>query len=307
MLTFPKAGKVDGAGQGGRDLYYKAIFFFILSLQSDCSGYPRVKCRDWHFGFETSRFQNFCQIFEGFGFGFGKFGFGKKVSGFGFKKIWSRKKVSVSVSENLVSEKKSRFRFWKNLVSEKSLGFGFGKFGLGRKVSVSVSEKFGLGKKSRFRFRKIWYRKKSLGIGFGQNFVIVIQCLPHVVPKSLSDHWVILEWCLHGWNSMGSMLLLRTGAILHYQCHIMIVTGLTEELRLKSMVRWPAEKRCQVCPALWWTTNQISGCPGFCPGFSSEGDLPSFKFQSTYYPPPAKMLLLTLLSFRGRGWPTFST
>ena len=61
--------------------------------------------RDWHFGFETSRFRNFCQIFEGFGFGFGKFGFGKKVSvsvskkfGLGkksrsrFRKIWSRKR-----------------------------------------------------------------------------------------------------------------------------------------------------------------------------------------------------------------------
>ena len=123
----------------------------------------KMTARDWHFGFETSRFQNFCQIFEGFGFGFGKFGFGKKVSvskkfglgkksrfrfrkiwfwkksiGFGFKKIWSRKKVSVSVSENLVSEKKSRFRFRKNLVSEKSLGLGFGKFGLGKeKIQIT--------------------------------------------------------------------------------------------------------------------------------------------------------------------------
>ena len=64
--------------------------------------------RDWHFGFETSRFRNFCQIFEGFGFGFGKFGLGKKV---------------------LVSE---------NLVLEKSICIGFRKFGPGKKVSVSV-------------------------------------------------------------------------------------------------------------------------------------------------------------------------
>ena len=87
-----------------------------------------------------SRSQDFCQIFDDFGFCFEKFGIGKKVS--------------VSVSENLVSEKKSRFRF-QNFWSRK-------------KVSVLVSEKFGIGKKSRYRFRKIWYRKKSLGIGFGK-------------------------------------------------------------------------------------------------------------------------------------------
>ena len=50
-----------------------------------------------------SRLRDFCQIFEGFGFG--QFGLGKKVS---------RKRVSVS--ENLVAEKKSRYRcrskFW---------------------------------------------------------------------------------------------------------------------------------------------------------------------------------------------------
>ena len=50
-----------------------------------------------------SRSRDFCQIFEGFGFGFEKFGLGKKVS--------------VSVSENLVSEK----------------SFGFEKFGLEKK------------------------------------------------------------------------------------------------------------------------------------------------------------------------------
>ena len=33
MLTFPKEGKVDGAGQGGRDFYYKPFFslFFLFS------------------------------------------------------------------------------------------------------------------------------------------------------------------------------------------------------------------------------------------------------------------------------------
>ena len=77
-----------------------------------------------------SRSRDFCQIFDDFGFGFKKFGIGKKVS--------------VSVSENLVWEKKSRYRFRKfgigkkvsvsvseNLVSEKSLGIGFGQnFGI---------------------------------------------------------------------------------------------------------------------------------------------------------------------------------
>ena len=88
--------------------------------------------RDWHFGFETSRFRDFCQCFEGFGFGFREFGIGKKVS--------------VSVSKDLVSKKKSQFRFCK-IWSRK-------------KVSVSVSENLVSEKKSRYRFRKIWYRKK---------------------------------------------------------------------------------------------------------------------------------------------------
>ena len=48
----------------------------------------------------------------------------EKSLGFGFRKFGIGKKVSVSVSENLVSEK--------------SLGIGFGKFGIGKKVSVSV-------------------------------------------------------------------------------------------------------------------------------------------------------------------------
>ena len=86
------------------------------------------KFSEFHFkDVEKSRFRSrsrdYCQIFEGFGFGFGK--------------IWYRKKVLVSVSENLVSEEK--YRFQKNLVSEKSLGFG--KFGIGKKVLVSVSIK----------------------------------------------------------------------------------------------------------------------------------------------------------------------
>ena len=70
-------------------------------LKLFCKG---VGVRDWHFSFETSRFRNFCQIFEGFGFDFGKFGLGKKSQfrfrkfGLGkkswFRKIWFRKKVS---------------------------------------------------------------------------------------------------------------------------------------------------------------------------------------------------------------------
>ena len=57
-----------------------------------------------------SRSRDICQFLEGFNFGFGEFGLGKKYV-FWFQKIWSRKKVSVSVLENLVSEKKSRYRF----------------------------------------------------------------------------------------------------------------------------------------------------------------------------------------------------
>ena len=60
-----------------------------------------------------SRSRDICQFLEGFNFGFGEFGLGKKYV-FWFQKIWSRKKVSVSVLENLVSEKKSHFwaKFW---------------------------------------------------------------------------------------------------------------------------------------------------------------------------------------------------
>ena len=92
-----------------------------------CSQVPNFISKDVEKSRFRSRSRDFCQIFEGFGFGSGQFGLGKKVS--------------VSVSENLVSGKKYRFRFRKNLVSEKSLGFGFGKFGIGKKVSVSVSVK----------------------------------------------------------------------------------------------------------------------------------------------------------------------
>ena len=94
-----------------------------------------MSSRDWHFGFETSRFRDFCQCFEGFGFR--EFGIGKKVS--------------VSVSKDLVTKKKSRFRFRKTWSPKKSHGFGIGEFGLGKQ----------------FRFRKIW-SKKSLGFGFGK-------------------------------------------------------------------------------------------------------------------------------------------
>ena len=58
-----------------------------------------------------------CQIFDDFGFGFKKFGIGKKVS--------------VSFSENLVSEKKSRYRLRKIWYRKKSLRIGFGQiFGI---------------------------------------------------------------------------------------------------------------------------------------------------------------------------------
>ena len=38
MLTFPKAGKVDGAGQGVGISTTRPFFFYFFSLQSDCSG-----------------------------------------------------------------------------------------------------------------------------------------------------------------------------------------------------------------------------------------------------------------------------
>ena len=91
----------------------------FASIGSNCSWGERS--RDWQFGFETSRFRNFCQIFEGFGFG--KFGFGKNVS--------------VSVSEKFGLGKKSRFRFRKIWSRKKSIGFGFGKIWSRKKVSVS--------------------------------------------------------------------------------------------------------------------------------------------------------------------------
>ena len=71
-----------------------------------------LESRDWQFGFWTSRFRDFCQVYEGFIFG--EFGVRKK-SQFRIRKNWPRKKVSASVSQNLVSEK--------------SLGFGFGELG----------------------------------------------------------------------------------------------------------------------------------------------------------------------------------
>ena len=60
----------------------------------------------------TFRFRNFCQIFEGFGFGFGKFGIGKK-SRFRFQKNLVSEKISVSVSKKFGLGKKSRSRFRK--------------------------------------------------------------------------------------------------------------------------------------------------------------------------------------------------
>ena len=93
-----------------------------------------------------SRSRDFCQICEGFNFGFGQFGVGKK------SRFWSPKKVGVLVSENLVLEKKYQFR------SRKKSWFWFWKIWSRKKIAVSenlVSE-------------------KSLSIGFGQNFGIVI-------------------------------------------------------------------------------------------------------------------------------------
>ena len=64
-----------------------------------------------------SRSRDFCQIFEGFGFGLEKFGLGKKVS--------------VSVSEKIGLGKKSRFQFRKIWCRKKSLSIDFGQnFGI---------------------------------------------------------------------------------------------------------------------------------------------------------------------------------
>ena len=68
------------------------------------------------------RFRNFCQIFEGFGFG--KFGLGKKVLVSVSENLVSEKKVSVSVSENLVSEKESRYRYRSNFWYRHSVARG---------------------------------------------------------------------------------------------------------------------------------------------------------------------------------------
>ena len=83
-----------------------------------------------------SRSRDFCQFLEGFGFGFGEFGLGKKVS--------------VLVSEDLVSEKNYGFRLqriWSRKKNQfrkiwyRKKSFALEKFGIGRKVSVLVSVK----------------------------------------------------------------------------------------------------------------------------------------------------------------------
>ena len=76
-----------------------------------CSQVPNFISKDVEKSRFRSRSRDFCQIFEGFGFGSGQFGLGKKVS--------------VSVSENLVSGKKSRFR--KIWYRKTSLGIDFGQ------------------------------------------------------------------------------------------------------------------------------------------------------------------------------------
>ena len=73
-----------------RFLIIQFVVGIVDKVDADSTSFKLAKCR-----LASSRFRNFCQIFEGFGFG-----------KFGFKKIWSRKKVLVSVLENLVSEKK---------------------------------------------------------------------------------------------------------------------------------------------------------------------------------------------------------
>ena len=93
-----------------------------------------------------SRSRDICQFFEGFNFGFGEFGLGKKSICFGFGKFGLKKNLCFGFGE---------------FVSEKSIDFGFRKFDLGKKVLVPVLENL--------------VSEKNLGIGFGQNFGIVIQ------------------------------------------------------------------------------------------------------------------------------------
>ena len=80
----------------------------------------------------TFQFRNFCQFFEGFSFGFRKFGLGKSF-GFDFGKIGL--------------EKKYRFWFRKKLVPAKSLSFGLGKFGHNKNSARNEVSNLGLGLK----------------------------------------------------------------------------------------------------------------------------------------------------------------
>ena len=97
--------------------------------------------RVWHFGFETSRFRNFSNYFDGIGIGFEIFWYRKKYR-YWFRKILVSKKVSVSVS--------------KKFGIEKSIGIGF--------------EKLWYRKKYRYRFRKKIGIEKNLN-QFQQNLV----------------------------------------------------------------------------------------------------------------------------------------
>ena len=102
---------------------------------------------------ETSQFLNFCQFFEGLGFGIGKFGLGRKFGcgKFGLKKsvfqfqkflfakkaplrkIWSR---SVSVSESLVS--KTNEAEWQEKDKNKSKDKVIISFAIAMELGMSV-------------------------------------------------------------------------------------------------------------------------------------------------------------------------
>merc|ERR1711954_438812 len=75
--------------------------------------------------------ETFAKFLWGFRFRFGKIWSRKKSLGFGFGKFGLGRKVSVSVSEKFGLGKKSRFRFRKIWYRKKSLGIGFGQnFGI---------------------------------------------------------------------------------------------------------------------------------------------------------------------------------
>ena len=81
-------------------------------------GIIQLRCRVWHFGFETSRFRNFSIFFDGIGIGFGNFWYRKKYRYRFRKKIGIRKSIGIGF-DFFWYRKKYRYRFRNFLVSKK--------------------------------------------------------------------------------------------------------------------------------------------------------------------------------------------